>query len=499
MKVHTAGNVQRVVTNGILPNTYAGPVCQYPPGAALENSAVNSPILEIAAKVTDADSTRYLYTQWWDRGTEPWDTIWVVRNFDSLDIPFWNSYRGMTDEDFVYRCRNGSPHTVRVYPSSVSDAVPLSIPPLYVGMHVSNMTWSIPPLNDIILTRYRIFAERTGLSNVFVSLYFRGGIGLAADPRWRDQDDRTMYFSEEHLSIVSDGGPLDGVESKNRVGYKLFPPAGISPAGLRWTTKDDFSRQTAIRGVETADQYCAVMYSLLSSNVHMSGNPEGSNWISVGPFSLLLGDTLDFWAAEILGESTAEVINKAAFLETLSQRGFATPRPPPPPPLRIERAEKSLTLRWDAHPGDANPEEYKDPNRWDAMETPFEGYRVYKSTQSLEGPWTVVFECDIPSNGFGREFGLQHSYTETGLLNHAKYFYAVTAFSKPDTVTKLPSRESLVGKTVAAAIPGTPARPRVGEVAVVPNPYRTDIPYTGYDPPWERPTSGWPTWTESDR
>jgi hypothetical protein len=108
-------------------------------------------------------------------------------------------------------------------------------------------------------------------------------------------------------------------------------------------------------------------------------------------------------------------------------------------------------------------------------------------------------ECDIPANGFGREFGLQHDYTETGLLDHAEYYYGVTAFSKPDTVTGLPSRESRLDNAKCAATPGEPPHARVGEVAVVPNPYRSDIAYTAYDPPWERPSGGWPNWSESDR
>jgi len=67
---------------------------------------------------------------------------------------------------------------------------------------------------------------------------------------------------------------------------------------------------------------------------------------------------------------------------------------------------------------------------------------VYKSTQSLNGPWTPIFECGYCLGRFRPEFGLQHEYREDGLLNHATYYYAVTAFSKRDTVTGLPSRES---------------------------------------------------------
>jgi len=499
-KVHSAGNVLRVVsTRTLTPYTYSGPICQYPPDQNLENMMVGSPVLELAAAISDHDSLKYLYTQWWAPETERWDSIWVVSEKDTVSIPFWQPYHGLTDEDFIYRCTNDQPQTVRVYDPVTEEYGSLSLPALHVGMHVSNMTWSEPPLDDIILTRYRMFPKQFGLTNLFVSLYFRGGIGLATDYNLREQDDRSMYIPDAHLAIVSDGGMLDGIASANCVGYRLFPPLDIPSAQLWWTTKDDFSRQSAVRGLKSSNEYCKVMHGLLSSRVQMAGNVLGSNWIATGPFVLPLGDTLEIWTAEILGQGPNDVLNKSALLDLLRQRDFVTPHPPPPPPLRIERADKSLTLRWDARLGDVDPETYRDPDRWDGMETPFEGYRVYKSTQSLNGPWTPIFECDIASDGFGREFGLQHEYREDGLLNHATYYYAVTAFSKRDTVTGLPSRESRLQKTMRVAVPGLPARARVGEVAVVPNPYRTDAAYTGYDPPWERPTGRYPTWTEGDR
>jgi hypothetical protein len=333
-----------------------------------------------------------------------------------------------------------------------------------------------------------------------VSLYFRGGIGDSGTySLWREADDRSVYLPDQHLAIVSDGGMLDGVQSPNCVGYRVLLPHYPFPGALRWTTRDDFSRQSALRSVRSPAEYASVIYGLLSSGVQMSGGFMGANWVAVGPFDIPLGDTLELWTAEIYGQGAGDVLAKSALLDLLAQGDFATPRPPPPPPLRIERGQKSLTLRWDARPGDVDPETYRDPGRKDRMAVPFEGYRVYRSTTSLSGPWTMVFECDIGGNGFGREFGLYHEYTETGLVNHATYYYAVTAFSKPDTVSGLPSRESPMQKTVRAAIPGERARDHVGEVAVVPNPYRTDVAYTGYQPPWERPTGRWPTWTEADR
>ena len=39
----------------------------------------------------------------------------------------------------------------------------------------------------------------------------------------------------------------------------------------------------------------------------------------------------------------------------------------------------------------------------------------------------------------------------------------------------------------------------MGEVAAVPNPYRGDIAYSSYNPPWEKPTGDRPWWMEQDR
>ncbi len=500
IRVHSAGNVRRVVANGILsPQQYRGPVCEYPAGGGVENGFAGYPVLELAAAMLDHDSLRFVYTQWWEPETEPWDSIWAVKDFETMQIPFWPSYAGLTDEDFVYRCRNDAPHVVSRFLPGRSEPVSLSIPPVDAGMHVSSMTWNIPPLNDIILTRYRIFPRRERFTDLFLSLYFRGGIGLAGDSYWRASDDRTMYVPDAHISIVSDGGMSDGIQSSNCVGYRLFPPRDIPPSRLRWTTKDDFSRESVLWPVSSPTEYAAVMHSLLSSNVQMGGNILGSNWVAVGPFQVDVGDTLEIWGAEIFGTGVTDVLDKNALLDRLSQRGFISPHAPPAPPLRVERGDKSVTLRWDARPGETDPESYRDTCRWDGMDLPFEGYRVYRSTQSLDGPWTMISEYDIAGDGFGREFGLQREYTETGLLNHATYYYAVTAFSKPDTTVGLPARESRLQSAKVAAIPGTPARPGIGEVAVVPNPYRSDIPYTAYDPPWERPAGKWRTWTESDR
>ena len=500
IKLHSVGNVRRVVSNGPLSRyTYKGAVCEYPRDGGMENMIAGYPVLEIASHTPVGDSLKYLYSQWWNSPGQPGDTIWAVRDFDSVDIPFWPSYTALADEDFVYRCVNNAPTLVSIV-SYESIPLTFSLSPLNLSMLVSNVTWNVPPLDDIVLTHYRIIPFQFDLLDTYVSLYFMGGIGSTKDyGDWRQYDDRSHYQTDDHLATITDGGLGQEGQSRNCVGYRIFPPDNPGLPQLRWTTKDDFSRQAAIQTTRSADEYAKVMHGLISSGVQMSGNIPGANWIGVGPFAVHVGDTLDIWTAEILGQGPDDVRDKSSFLDLLWRRKFVTPHPPPPPPLRVERGDRSLTLRWDARPTDVNPESYQDPCRWDSMGIPFEGYRLYKSTQSLDGPWTMLYECDIGGNGVAHDFGLTHEYTETGLLNHAEYYYAATSFSKPDTVIRLPSKESRMQRKMLKAVPGTLPRTHVGEVAVVPNPYRGDVAYNQYDPPWERPTGNWKTWTESDR
>ena len=145
-----------------------------------------------------------------------------------------------------------------------------------------------------------------------------------------------------------------------------------------------------------------------------------------------------------------------------------------------------------------NPETYTDQYRGDGETEPFEGYRIYKSYDGSSGPWTLLADYDRADDNVGRNTGLQHSYTDFGLLNNFEYYYTVTAFSKPDTVLKIGSQESSRNSNVIAVIPGTATPKTVGQVAVVPNPYRADQKYYDYQPAWEKPSVG-DTWMEEDR
>jgi len=223
----------------------------------------------------------------------------------------------------------------------------------------------------------------------------------------------------------------------------------------------------------------------------------GASFQSIGPFDVDYGDTLNIMMAVVLGEGVDNMITNAKAVIELEKINFSIPSAPPSPPLEVNTSDGTVELSW--FPTlENNPENYQDENRADNSDQPFEGYRIYKSTQSKDGPYVLLAEYDIPDNVYGENIGLEYNYIDDGLLNNFEYYYSVTTFSKEDTILNWPSMESSIFSMAVTAIPGTPPPDDVGNVAVVPNPYRGDILYRDYNPPWEKPPTG-REWMEQDR
>jgi len=211
--------------------------------------------------------------------------------------------------------------------------------------------------------------------------------------------------------------------------------------------------------------------------------------------------------AAMPGTDRDDILKRAQNLEDFVESGFAVPKPPPAPPLRYTIQNHAVTLNWKAQPGDINPETYTDSSRLDVEiePQPFEGYRLYKSTWSINGPWTMLAEYDIAGNGEFNDIGIQYEYTDQGLLNNLEYYYSVTAFSKVDKISGFGSLSSSESANAVETIPGTEPPETVGQVAVVPNPYRGDQFYHLYNPPWEKSSVihgdliDQTRWFESDR
>lgn len=421
---------------------------------------------------------------------EPWDTVWVVSKGEVANIPYFPNYVGISDDDMVSRY---SDYKVR---SSTQTRA------LGIDVIQASHAWGLQSYDLWTYFDFWIIAVQNDIEDMWVGWWKFGGNGIF-NGQQTNRDD-LQYFDEQlEMSFEEDLPGTDGDGMGPRA-YKMWPPENIPKESIRWS----FDNQN----LPSNDDI--FWYEILSSG---EIDPPGSVTIpgfggfatlAMGPFDLAKGDTLHFRVANLVGKDIPEVLQNLQRLENLIARDFALPSAPPPPPLRVEAGNHQATLRWNPLPGQVNVETWQDPFRddKDIEPQPFEGYRVYKSFQP-NGPWTLLAEFDVPNNGYKQNTGLVHEYTDVGLLNNFEYYYAVTAFSKPDVVTGLQELESNLKQSTVVVIPGTQIPETVGEVFVVPNPYRGDVRYDSFSPPWERPNPirnlnnepGKDRWTEFDR
>lgn len=494
-KLHDVGRVHQVVTNTGGLNAKFDDLfdyprlvnCEYPPNSREEH--ITEAGLWIGAVVGRDSLVSVAQGEGSPREffptAEPWDTIWTVGRGDTIEIPYWTNYVGVSDQDFVCKYSDYNPPSLRLS----------SHIPLYLDIIQTSYAWSSHPLDEFIVLNYYILATRLNLHDLYLVSWINGNIGYGLTDAF-GLDDESFFRREKILSVSVDlPGGEDG-DAVSPIAEKIYPPAKLGDS-LKITYVWYNGRQEGLPARDE-ERYAHLSTGTIMQDQVSTGDGTKS-FVSVGPYELSVGDTLHLVVGLILGKGLEGVEANAEFLDWLVQNEYKVPSPPPSPPLRVEAKNRSVTLRWDPRPGDLNPETYQDPNREDNDPRPFEGYRVYKSTRSAAGPWTLLAEYDIPDNEFGQNTGLAYEFTDVGLLNNIEYYYTVTAFSRPDVTINFPSQESSLSANARTAVAGPPPPSSVGEVAVVPNPYRGDIAYYSYNPPWEKPAGSRDRWMEQDR
>ena len=523
-KVHDIGNIFQVQTNlwgqGYCHVMSIGPrnkpMTSYPKGSRNqytrwdENNGVE-PI--IGARVNSPNSTPRVSSGGHENGydfyatSEPWDTIWVVNRNEIIDIPYWLNYKGLSDQDFVFRVaddRRDDNGELIWYESGWTQP---HVVPLGVEVIQTSHAWANPPFDEFILYQAYIIPKINNLYDVYTGFWWGGQIGNLDAFGFGNvpfEDDCTLYDSERYFSIAYDSDLIPEDNVPGPIGFKMFSPeirnlkgsTVIDRESLNWTW-DNF--------IDVPDMTDQEKYQAMASHIIMQ---DGCTPVRVGPIfywffgpldSLVIGDTLKMTWGEVLGEGFDGLYQNLDVFEWLYENNFATPGPPPSPELSYEVNNHSVTLNWSIDNSSINPEVWQDSIRLDhGIEVqPFEGYRVYKSS-NRQGPWTLLAEYDIANNGQFNDFGIEYNYTGIGLLNNFEYYYSVTSFSKTDRVSLFPSQESPIEISMVEVVAGTGSPETIGQVAVVPNPYRGNEYYNQYNPPWE-PSSYAGTWMEQDR
>lgn len=534
-RFHDAGQVEQFVTNrGMfnfrgIPGYGSEQNTEYPAGSLVDHmgdlgfliggipeggESEGDTLVSVSNAFGDAPVGIYYHHDFTGYSDEPWDTIWVAERGDELDIPYDvpypddtyhlpgnGPYIPVSDQDFVTRYND---YNVFVRQTGQRHE------PLYLDVVQTSYAWSSPPLDNIIMARFTVKATRHGVRDAFVALFVDPNIGYRPADVEAGQilgDDYSRYVEEMKMGVgvdVEGGQDARDEGPYSVVGTILFADENTHrDDDLTWRFK--VGGTGGERALPTTDPEIYETISTGSSDPSQHEDLAVGNThyvLSVGPFDLPQDSTYSFTMALVLADEE-DLMEEARLAYFAYERDFKLPQPPPAPPLKVDVSSGQVHLDWEARAGDVNPETYTDPNRGDAADQPFEGYRLYKSTQGRTGPWTLLGVYDIADNGFGpSDAGLRRSYTDRNLIDNVEYFYSVTAFSKRDTTVGeegWPSQESSVAANAVTVVPGPGRSETVTEVAVVPNPYRGDIRYQDYNPPWEKPPPSRERWLEQDR
>jgi len=441
-----------------------------------------------------SDNSSYSGFEFFPSG-EPWDTIWVVGRDEIVDIPYWKNYKGISDQDFV--CRYDDYHI----------HVPDQTRPLGIEVIQTSHTWGMKSYNIWTYFQFYVIPKQTDIQDMYFAWWNFGGLGVQNpdNPVPSSMDDLVYFDSELNMAFREDlpGWDADGMAGP--IGMAIWPPDDVPSKQIKW------SFNNTIMVNHNDEQWYDILSSGTIDPPSSDGDAKGVHGFltfACGPFDVKVGDTLHFRVVNVAGVGKEGVVENLNRLEKFIERGFALPTFPPAPPLRVEAGNHKAILRWDARPGDIDPVTWTDKYRadYDIEPQPFEGFKIYKSF-TKNGPWTLLAQFDVADNDYGVNTGLVFEYTDVGLLNNVEYYYAVTAFSKPDRITGNPSLETARELSRVKVIPGTQVPETVGEVFVVPNPYRGDLNYSSYKPPWETPDPrrniydepGKDRWTEYDR
>jgi len=262
-------------------------------------------------------------------------------------------------------------------------------------------------------------------------------------------------------------------------------------------------------------------------------------------FALVSGERV-----ETGSNSLKENAQKALLLsQRMKNPGAQLPRAvPPSPPLRYSMTDNKVSLDWSVSgAGGPDPYDFWDlsnrlaqsypDDHWRRSDPPcdpgggvagcggmptcdssgsipggrsFEGYRLYRSEDQGEHPppgsFTLIREYDIAGDGIGFDLGIDSAIVDTNLQVGRRYWYSVTSFAIPeiniiarpnslggisyDTIVN-PGLESSVLDNMVLAVPSFRAADGLGQVRVVPNPYRIDADYTTEGGGWEGDSYEW--------
>ncbi len=264
--------------------------------------------------------------------------------------------------------------------------------------------------------------------------------------------------------------------------------------------------------------------------------------MAFGPFhDMAPGDTVVVHLALVSGSGITNgptpMIDNIRKAISLFGSGFRRPVMPISPCLEVIPGFKKATIKWgsttlckNGRPGVDPLSVWDDsnhvanalpPDHWRRINPPeghtkggriFEGYRLYRSEDPVGSPtsFTLLKEFDVVDQ-FGFNIGLDTIFVDSNLVRGKRYWYSVTSTGIPDltvfvrqyspgnfsvdSIYSPPTESPIATNTTPLDLKFSTSQ-KLGEVLVVPNPYRVDRDYTLESGGWEGRSRDW---TENNR
>lgn len=485
-------------------------------GVSLAYEGWTGPYHEFFPGNTPADSI-------WHGGTgipKPagWDAYWG--NMLAYN-PIAHDERYMKYNDYTYRVTGHVPLRLEVVQRSYA--------------------WDDRYADAIMIFEYRIYNRGVKqIDSTYVGFFFEADVGPIAAANFF-QRNFTGYFANARTAYIHN--PSD--RGSTPAGVSLLSTSARSLDSLRYAFR-------WFPGPNTPPNDAAKYQFMSSNQIDADEFPSLSDTrfiFAFGPFTLrpyaTTRDSLTIAIAVVSGYDPAgnhlRTLQRNAnnALDIYLNQGIKLPATPPSPPLRVEVGFRKIKLNWKWTPQDSvglkgrpDPETNWDKTNKVARRYPdrisppylpnvspdsggrnFSAYKIWRSeypttpTRPIppDESFTLIKQVDVPTDSFEYNTGLQYEFADSNLVRGKEYTYSVTSKSIPNLVEQQiviggvvrtvevpvdPLESRIATNAVTINLPFSVSK-KVGEVAVVPNPYRTDKNYTFESGGYEGLNSEW--------
>ncbi|MFI5252507.1 MAG: hypothetical protein ACHQQQ_08785 [Bacteroidota bacterium] len=365
------------------------------------------------------------------------------------------------------------------------------------------------------------------ITDVYVAFFNDVDLGPVSNPNYY-QNNYSAYFPDIRTGYVQD--PID--RGSTPVGLTvLAAPRSLDSLKYIWQWFDFTTRPSPGTDDSTLYSWMSGEKGLIYPNQPPTNPSDTRFFFSFGPFATMNpGDTLRISVALVSGncvdQCQGSLRDNALNAIKLYNRGYYLSVEPPSPRLKVTQGFKRVTLDWGTHLGGPNPQVVWDDSNKLAEKDPrrhsnpppghhsggriFEGYRLYRSEDPSGTPssFTMLRQFDTKGDTFGYSIGLDSIFVDSNLVRGKTYWYSVTSFGIPDvSYLQIPDstkphgvdtlilssdniESSVLQNRTEVTLAFSPSD-KLGEVMVVPNPYRVDRDYTFENGGWEGRSAQW--------